>query len=819
MLKNHIKIALRQLKKQKFYSGVNILGLAIGVACCLLVVLFIKDELSYDQHHPKLDNLYRIGLDINFNDWKGRSTAIPPILTKTLVEEIPEVENAARFNPHFENAGSNLVRRQQERENQFEEGFVYADQAIFELFHLPLANRTNQSPSAAKRELLTQPNTVVITERMARKYFGDANPVGELLVLNDDSGQSYKITGVIENLPRQSHFQYDFFLSMPSLEDSKSTGWIANNYYAYVTLTPGTDPASLEGKLRAFSLKNFGPQFKEFLNTDFEALERQGQYYRLFLQPMRDVYLKSEGYVAHGVKAGDIRYVWLFGAIAMFILLIALANFINLSTARSANRAKEVGLRKVLGSFHRQLIGQFLTESVLMSVLAFVIGTVFASVLLPFFNTVSGKVLNIPFTSPGFWVVLLAASLTAGLLAGLYPSFYLSGFQPVKVLKGKLNLGAKSGWLRSGLVVFQFAISIGLIVATCVVYQQMNFIQNKKLGFEKEQVLLIEDTYTISDQLPAFKAALKKLPEAKNVTVSSYLPLEGGRRNSIAFYPKGKTTAEDQVLLQLWRIDEDYINTLGMNLIDGRNFLPEMRTDSQALIVNETAVKAFGLGDNPIGKELTTPFDNQMFKVIGVVEDFHFEGLKRKVSSVAFSFGLSSSVVSVKSTAAEMEQLIAKSEDIWKSIAPAQPFRYNFLDDRFATMYRSEDRAGKLFFLCSVIAIFIACLGLLALATFMTEQRMKEIGIRKVLGASVPEIVFQLSKKFLGFVFVGLLLAVPIAWTQMARWLDNFVYRIEVEWWMFALSGALAIGIAFLTVGFQSMRAALVNPVESLRSE
>ena len=441
MLYNYLKIALRQLKKQKFYSGINIAGLAIGVACCLSIALFIKDELSYDQHHPNIDNLYRIGLDVNFNDWKGRSTAVPPILTKTLIEEIPEVESAVRFNPHFGNAGSNLIRREQERENKYEEGFVYADQSIFDLFHLPLLHRTNQSPSQSKNDLLTQPNTVVITERIATKYFGNANPVGELLILNDDVEQSYTITGVIENIPEQSHFNYDFFLSMSSLEDSRSTGWIANNYYAYVALTPGTDPASLESKLHAFSLKHFGPQFKEHLNTDFEVLEQKGQYYKLFLQPLGDVYLKSEGYIAHGVKNGDIRYVQLFGAIALFILLIALVNFINLSTARSANRAKEVGLRKVLGSFHRQLITQFLTESVLMSVLAFAIGTALASILLPVFNTISGKALTIPFTTPGFWGLLLAASILAGFLAGLYPAFYLSGFQPGEGVKRKAQSG------------------------------------------------------------------------------------------------------------------------------------------------------------------------------------------------------------------------------------------------------------------------------------------------------------------------------------------------------------------------------------------
>jgi len=820
MLKNHLKIAFRQLKKQKFYSAVNILGLAIGVACCLLIALFIQDELSYDQQHPNVQDLYRINIDYKMTGIEQIGNTVAPVLPKTLKAEIPEIKEVALLNSYFGNAGSNLVRRQNDKNNQFEDKFAYIDQSFLELFHLPLVQINSGPNTASTKDLLTKPNTVVITKRIADKYFSNSNPVGEIIVLNDEIEQSFTITGVIENIPAQSHFHYDFFMSMVSLEDSRTnTSWTSNNYFGYVSLAHGTDPKTLENKLQEFTERNFGPEFKELFQTDLSQLKSNGQHLKIGLQPVTDIHLYSDDRVPTLETQGDIRFVKLISAIAFFIFLIALVNFVNLSTARSSNRAKEVGLRKVLGSFQEQLITQFLTESVLMSLIAFLIGGFIAVLCLPLFNDLAGKDLTMPFTSINFIGTMLGISVIAGILAGLYPSFYLSGFQPVKVLKGKLSMGAKSGWLRSGLVVIQFTISIGLIIGTLVVYSQMQYIQNKKLGFKKDQVLLIQDTYNIYDELPLFKEDLKKIPEAKNVTISSYLPLDGGDRNSAVFYPEGKNSSKDQVLLQNWSIDEDYFNTLSMDLVTGRNFKKELLSDSISIILNETAVRSFNLGDHPLGKKVTSPYYDNDYTVIGVVKDFNFESLRGKVEPLSFIRGMSSSVVSIKTTAEEMDKLIAKAESSWKKFAPSKPFRYNFLDDRFATMYKTEDRVGTLFGLFSILAIFIACLGLLALATFMTEQRRKEIGIRKVLGASVSTIVFQLSKKFLLYVLIGLFIAVPIAWIQMGNWLNNFAYRIEMEWWMFATAGLLAIAIAFATVGLQSLKAALANPVESIKAE
>lgn len=812
MLKNHLKIAFRQLKKQKFYSAVNIIGLAIGVTCCLLIALFIKDELSYDQQHPNIENLYRVARKVNINESKGIYSALPPTISTTLVDEIPEIKKAARINPHFFNAGNNIIRKEDQKEGFYEDGFVYADQEIFELFDLPLIH-------GDKENILKDPFNIVITERIAKKYFQNENPVGKTLIFNDEQSQTYKITGVMENIREQSHFHYDFFMSMNTLDDARNPTWVWNNYYTYVSLENGTTPAQLEGKFKEFVLNNFGPQYKKEFNIDLKELAANGKGIELFIQPVTDIHLHSVGFQQPYEAQGDFAQVKMFGIIALFILLIALINFINLSTARSANRAKEVGLRKVLGSFQKQLVSQFLTESVLMSVLAFSVGIGFAFLLIPMFNELSGKSLSIPFSEISFFPFLLGGAILTGILAGLYPSFYLSAFQPVKVLKGKLSLGSKSGWLRSGLVVFQFAISITLIVGTVVVYQQMSFINNKKLGFQKDQVLLIQDTHTIFDQLSEFKNAIKNLPEAKNATLSSYLPLAGGNRNSVGFVAKGNPNLTDVIAIQRWMIDEDYFNTLSMNLVDGRNFNQERLADSASVILNQTAVQTYGFSGNPIGQVISTPDGSQDFTVIGVVEDFNFESLKGKIKELALFMGMSSSVVSVKTTAGEMDNLIAKAETTWKSFAPTQPFRYDFLDDRFAKMYKAEDRISKLFGIFSLLAIFIACLGLLALATFMTEQRMKEIGIRKVLGASVPNIVFTLSKSFLIYVILGLLIATPIAWIQMGEWLNNFEYRISLEWWMFVFPGVIAIGIAFLTVGSKSLVAALTNPVDSLKSE
>lgn len=813
MFRHHVKISFRHFKRNTSTFLINTIGLALGVTCCLLIGLYIQDEYNYDQQHENLAQLYRVYLDINMNEWEGKNNAVPPILAPTLVAEIPEIEKAARLNPYFNNAGTNLVRKTTEVNNRFEEKFVYADQSFFEMFDLPLIYG-NQS------DLLTQPNTLAISERIANKYFPNQNPVGESLILNDAPDAIYKITGVIENIPSQSHFDYDFFLSMPSLMDSKtSTTWLFNNYYAYVQLRSGVQPEQLKEKLKQFTIKNFGPQFKEQQNVDLAALEQNGQRYWVDLQPVSAIHLHSAGFSPQLKPTGDVSNVRMFLAIALFILLIAVVNFINLSTARSANRAQEVGVRKVLGSLRTDLVSQFLCESLIITLLAFTLGSTLAWVVLNPFNELAGKTLAMPFTNPLFFLSLLGSALIIGLLAGLYPSFYLSAFEPIKVLKGKLSKGAKGSWLRSGLVVLQFAISIGLIVGTLVVYQQMDYIQNKSLGFDKEQVLLIQDTYILDEQLSSFRNALKNLPETKNATLSSYTPLEGGRRNSVTFHPEGKSALEDQILLQRWSVDNDYINTFAMKITEGRNFNLEKPTDSLGVILNQTAVRKLGYADNPIGKRIGSPYADINYTILGVIEDFNYESLKGEVKPLGLFLSTSNSVISVKANTSDISQLLAKTENLWKTFVPNQPFRYDFLDDRFAQMYTVERRISQLFLIFTGLAIFIACLGLLALASFMTEQRFKEIGIRKVLGASVFGIVKMLSADFTKMVLLAIAIALPLSYFGANQWLDNFAYRIDLSPTLFIVAGLMALGIAWLTVSFRTVKAALVNPTESLKGE
>jgi len=812
MLRNNFKTAFRQIKRQKFYSAINITGLALGIACCMLIALYIKDELSYDKQHTNIDNLYRISLDINLGEWESKSNAIPPILPKTMVEEIPEVVKIARLNPYFENAGTNLVKREGAINNKFEENFVYADQSFFELFDLPLI-------FGDKANLLTEPQTIVITKKIADKYYPHQDPMGQTLILNNDANQSFKITGVIQNIPDQSHFHFDFFIAMPSLTDAATnTTWVSNNYYGYALLKDGTNPADLKQKFQDFSLRHFTPAFKEVQNLDLEEKEKNGEYYRVTLQAVSEIHLYSAEFATFMEEHGDIRYVQIFGLIALFIFIIALVNFVNLSTARSANRAKEVGVRKVLGSFKSQLVTQFLIESILMSFIAFILGSFIAYGLLPYFNELSGKNLTIPFSTIGFLPLLIGLAIFVGLLAGLYPAFYLSAFEPIKVLKGTLSKGAKSRWLRSGLVVGQFAISIGLIIGTIVVYQQINFIQNKKIGFDKDRIMLINDTYTLGDQAKIFRNALTEIPEIKDATMTPFLPLDGARRNSMAFNAKGENASKEQFYIQAWPVDENYLSTLNMKIIAGRNFLLEMTTDNYAVILNETAIKNFGL-QNPIGQQIESPFLDAPYTVIGVVEDFNYESLKGQVRGLGLFLSDNNETISIKGNSKDMANMIQKTEALWKTFAPTQPFRYTFLDDRFAKMYLTESRVGQLFIIFSVLAIFIACLGLFAMANFMTEQRRKEIGIRKVLGASVPNIVFELSKNFLYLVVGGLIIAAPIAWYQMSYWLANFTYRIDLDWRIIGVAGILVLMIAFMTVGGQSLKAALTNPVNSLKAE
>ena len=815
MLKSYITIAFRQLKKQQLYSLIKIGGFALSIAACLLIALYIKDELSYDRNYPHSDRLYRV-IGVYKDGDVNRGTDFPSPFSKALMMDFPEVEKAGRLmpNPLFYGAGSNEVKPENKEENTYEEGFTYADQEFMEVLGAPVLYG---NPA----HLLDEPNTLVITQRKADKYFPRQNPVGKLLYLNNDKTHPYKITGVIAD-SKASALQFDFYLTLKNvvLFNGESDYWGANNHEVYVLLKPGVDAKAFAGRMQDHIISKY--VIPNMLSSGNKNAVADSKKMGLELQPVSDIYLKSTNIYDDLPTHGDIRFVWMFGGIAAFILVIACINFINLSTARSANRAKEVGLRKVIGSYRSSLIKQFLAESIVYSFLSFVLALALAWGILPFFNQLASKSLTMPWGQWWLFPLLLASTLIVGVVAGLYPAFYLSDFQPIKVLKGQVARGSRASTLRGVLVVFQFTASIILIISTLVIYHQMQFLLHRKVGFDKDQVLLIQGTNTLPDP-KSFQDELSKLSQVKSVSISDYLPVSGAKRNGNGFYHySGGKTPTDAALsapcyAQYWIADYDYLSTMGMNLVEGRNFSRDMASDSAAVIINQAFAKKMGLGPHPVGQTILhfgTPVH-----IVGLVEDFNYESMRDKIDGVCIGLGISPSIISVKMKTADVGSLIPQVTALWKKFSPDQPIRYTFLDERFKGMYADVEKQGAIFTTFAVLAIIIACLGLFALSAFMAEQRTKEVSIRKVLGATSSQLMAMMSKDFVVLVMIAFLIAVPIAWWGMSNWLQNFVYRIDLEWWVFALAGIIVLIIAIATISFQAIKTALSNPIKGLRAE
>ncbi|NII26790.1 FtsX-like permease family protein [Pseudoflavitalea sp. X16] len=809
MLTHYLRIAFRNMAKQKMYTAIKVGGFAIGIAACILIALLIRDEMSYDTQYKNAANIYRlVGGYIN-NGKEEKGVSLPAPMATAMKANFPEVEKAGRLMPSnlFYGAGSNQLRRDDEQQNTYEEGFVYADQELIDILQLPMVY-------GDRAKALAEPNTIVITRRKAEKYFPGQDPVGRLLFLNNDTKTPYKIGGVMEDWPSTSHLQYDFLLTLTgkSLWDGEQTWWLANNYGVYLQLKPGTDIKQFEKKSSATIIgKYYLPAFKAVGQAN--AAEEANKS-RLYVQPLKDIHLKSYE-MGDWETRGDIRFVWLFAAIACFILVIACINFLNLSTARSANRAKEVGLRKVIGSQRSNLIKQFLTESILYSFFAFILGLLLAWASLPYFNKIAGKSLSMPIGEWWMLPLIIAGALFIGLLAGLYPSFYLSAFKPIQVLKGQLSRGSKNAGLRSTLVVFQFTTSIILLIGTVVIYRQMQYILHAKTGFDKDQVVMIQGTGTLGRQTATLKNELLKLPQVQQVSVSGYLPVAGTKRDGNPFWKEGRAGQEAFVSGQKWYVDDSYISTFGMKLVAGRNFSPVMPTDTQAAIINQAMADKIGYKD-PIGKKITNGW--QTFTVIGMVENFNYESMKQRVEPICLALGHSNDIVSVKIKSGEVKQTLAAITGVWKGFAPNQAIRYTFLDERFAAMYADVERTGIIFTCFAALAIIVACLGLFALAAFMAEQRSKEISIRKVLGASIPGLFLLLTNNFLRLILISLLIAAPAGWYLMQKWLQDYEYRIAITWDIFAISGIVVFLIALTTICYQAVKAALANPVESLRA-
>lgn len=812
MLKNNLVVAKRQLLRHKMYSTIKVGGFALGVAVCLLISLFIRDELSYDQHVPEHETLYRVVKEYDEIGGISKYTWFQSPFARTMMADYPEVTLAGRT-MESENlgAGYNNIRKEGEAENHYEDGFIFADQEILDMFQFPMVYGN-------LKEALAEPFTMVIARKKAEKLYPGENPIGKTVFINDNTKVPYTISGVMEDLPENSFFDFNYIWSLTDWEfwNGEQTNWQAQNYQLFAKLQPGTDVEAFTARIQEMSTKYLLPPLKN--NGMVNAAEFINSL-SISLQPVADIHLRSAD-VTDVYEKSHIKYIWIFGVIAAFILGLACINFINLSTAKSANRAKEVGLRKTIGSVRSQLISQFLTESIVYSLLSFVLAIGLAYLLLPYFNQLAGKDLFLPWTSLWFIPSLLGSAILIGTFAGIYPAFYLSSFKPSSVLKGDLSLGTKRSGLRNSLVVFQFTASIILIIGTFVVYQQMEFILNTKTGFDKDQVVLLKNTRTLRDKADAFKTELQKVPEVQSATISGYLPVTGTLRDGDAWWIASRTKEDPSISAQIWNVDEDYFQTLGIQLATGRNFEKERATENFSIVINQTMAKQLGIVDDPLGQEITSSPNNEFrYKVIGVVEDFNYDLLTEKVKPVAMRLGNAPTMTAIKVNGQNMTGTLVAIEKAWDTVAPNQPFVYEFMDQRFATMYAGVERIRNILTSFAALAVIIACLGLFGLSVFMVEQRNKEISVRLVLGAKVSQIVGMLSINFMKPIVLALVLAAPLAWYIMREWLNDFEYKTDMSINLFVIAGASALLIAFVTISFQSLKAAFSSPINGLRDQ
>jgi putative ABC transport system permease protein len=794
MLGNYLKIAFRTLWASRGFSLINILGLSVGLSACFLIFLYVRLEYSYDEFHSKAGRIYRVVTDIKTPTSTDHEAGTTGPIAINVKKDMPEVEDAVRL------TGDQFLVRKGDFKFQ-EKKVLLADSTLFHIFDFPLIE-------GDRRTALVHPMSIVISQTAAKKYFGDADPLGQQLQLTAAAIPA-TITGVMKDIPENSQIPADMFISMSSAKPiygrpSSDSEWTNHNYISYLLLNPRAVAASVEKKLPAFMELHDGAQMR-----------RLQMYETLTLEPLRDVYLKSprEGYVK-----GSITNVRIFSIVAIFILLIACVNFVNLTTARSTQRAKEVGVRKVIGAARSQLFRQFTLESVLITLLAFVVSLTLIRLALPLFNEMAGKTISPGLLAhPQDLLLLFVLSLGIGLLAGIYPSLVLSSFRPVVVLKGRFSAGTRGVFLRKSLVVFQFTISIALIVSTIVVYTQLDYMRSQDLGFSKDQQMVIFTNF--DDKRYAFAQSLSGIPGVLSTCFSSEAP---GQGPTSAYSQLENANGQMQKMnIDLSFTDFDYIPQYQLKVVAGRAFSHDFQTDSgRAMIINETAAKM--LGYTSPAAAVGRRFDQweRQGQIIGVLKDFHYRSLQQEIRPLAMRIERwALGTISIKVSAKHLPATIAAIHDKWAQAIPNRPFEYSFLDEDFNKHYVSEVRFGRLFINFSVLAIFISCLGLLGLAAYSTTQRTKEIGVRKVLGASVASITRLLSADFVWLVFIAFLIASPIAWLAMNSWLHNFAYRTAIGWWVFALAGFTALFIVILTISWQAIRAAVQNPIKSLRTE
>ncbi len=802
MLKNYFLVAFRNITKQKFYAFINILGLTIGITATLFVILYVSDELSYDRFHTNIDNMYRVGLHGRLGGQDVRVTSTPPPLVAALKNDVPGIQDAVRL---WERSD---VIISYEDQVFTEDKIFFTDSSFFDFFSFKLLEG---DPKTA----LTEPNSIVLTENSARKYFGKDSGLGKILIFGN-AKSAMKVTGIVQDPPSNSHIKFNYLVSFSSNDFGISDQWLSNSLNTYFIKHNEALIDEIDAKLNNDIIPKYvGPQIQQFLGISLDQFIEQDGAYGYFINPVKEIHLYSD-VQGELEPPGNISYIYIFVAIGLFILIIASINFMNLSTAKSAGRAREVGMRKTFGSLKRQLMGQFLVESIIYSLVSVILASIITILLLPQFNLISGKILSYRvLMSPMMITGLVSLVIVVGFLAGSYPAFYLTSFKITEVLKGQASKGMKSGRIRSVLVILQFSISILLIICTAIVYNQLQYTQKKNLGFKKENVMVIANVSRLENNRQGFKDGLMSHNAIAAASYSnSVIP---GVNNTTIFRKPG---LEEDHIVGVYFADHEHMETMGFELDEGRNFSRDFLSDSTAMLVNQAIVDEMGW-DDPIGEKLIS-FNGQEpleLTVIGVLKNFNFESLRDKVRPLMIRLGDFGDDMTVRVKFEDPKEAVQFVESKWKELATDAPFEYSFLDEQFDELYRAEQRLGFLFTIFTILALFIATLGLFGLAAFTAEQRTKEIGIRKVMGASIMGVMQVLSFEFIKYIGIAFIVAIFPAYYFMSKWLENFVYRVDISVWAVLLSGLFALLVAVLTVSYQSFKAARINPAKTLRYE
>ncbi|WPY99857.1 ABC transporter permease [Christiangramia sp. OXR-203] len=803
MIKNYLKTGWRNIQKNIGTSMVNIVGLAVGIASVIMIILYVSDELSFDQYNEKADRIVRVVFNANVNGEEMKEAVVMAPVAQILKNDLPEVVNATRLAKSYNN------RLEYNGSYYGQSNLGYVDPNFFDVFTLPITNGKKDNP-------LNKPNTVVISETLAENIFGNADPIGKTITVTNREEQ-LTISAVMQDIPDNSHFHFDLFVSTLGYAQARKTSWMESDFFTYLVLKEGVAISEVETKLPAINKKYMGPQMMDAIGMSYDEFQKDNSI-GLFLQPLTDIHLHSDFSDSTTLEqGGDIKYIYIFSAIALFMLVIACINFMNLATASASKRSKEVGIRKVLGSNKNQLIYQFLAEAFISTLVATVLAIAFFAFTLPFFNQLAGKAIE--FTSvlkPVYLLYLFGLILLITLLAGSYPAFYLSSFNPLNALKAKFSGNGQRSGIRSGLVIFQFVISAGLIVATLVVRKQMNYIQNKDLGYEKDQLLVVRNTYLLKNNEDNFIQEIENNPRVASVTHSAFVPT-GKSDNEV-----GGIFQNSEFLRRMYfyNIDENYIPTMGMELLQGRNFSDDFGNENNKVIINEIAAEILGFGKDAVGKTFQRDTDEGLrdITVIGVIKNFNWKSLHQEIEPLILKNNPYGGII-IRSKTANMSGIIENLDTAWNQFNPKEALDYSVLDDAYNYTYVKERKMGTLLSLFAVLTIIVACLGLFGLVTFTAEQRFKEIGIRKVLGSSATQIVALLSKDFIKLVGISFVIAFPLSYYLMNKWLQDFAYRIDIQWELFLLAALITMGIAFLTIGIKSFKAASANPIKSLKTE